>query len=492
MRMKIFSVGAVCTVLLLVSGCGSLELQRTKYSGQTYYVSVQNVNKHQKPCASSKVVGSLKMADTVKAKQIVPLTGHLLSDAADSWVEISDGSFIPGYTIIGQELWDAQRNGLPPRGGVKVKNFTSSKHQDADATLDMAQLNNRELVLLLGANGAVKSQDGKAYPEALNKYIAIQNPGSKKQINLPVSKRGILDLPPAAAFVEIGPFQEFDMGTGLAAYMMKQSIVPTHPVTRYVAAIVKKLAAKSTLPYAYSGYTVLVLKDDKTVNACAAPGGFVMITTGMLKYLKSEEELALILAHEIGHLEFHHSVRELGPADYCSFALAAMTAGIDLNDPAVKKQITDIAISRANQIPFFDKLPVATQKQRIDEITEVVLKSAQTTIDNAKEKIAVLLKIVGGSLQNGHAVEFEAAADRRAVSLAAAAGYNADALLTLLARIKKDYNGFGSAYPANRDELVRKFKAGYKVTGKAVPSGNFDAIRKMAAGITQKDLFIRK
>ena len=169
-----------------------------------------------------------------------------------------------------------------------------------------------------------------------------------------------------------------------------------------------------------------------------------------------------------------------------------MTAGIDLNDPAVKKQITDIAISRANQIPFFDKLPVATQKQRIDEITEVVLKSTQTTIDNAKEKIAVLLKIVGGSLQNGHAVEFEAAADRRAVSLAAAAGYDADALLTLLARIKKDYNGFGSAYPANRDELVRKFKAGYKVTGKAVPSGNFDAIRKMAAGITQKDLFIRK
>ena len=484
-------LSAATVLILVMTGCSSGGLKFAKEANTTYYVSVQQAKTHIKPDATSQVTGSVKLGDTVLVKNLVAHQGHLAADQADSWLEVN-GGFLPGNTVVGQELWEAQLSGLPPRGGVKVKNFTSSKHQDEDAKLDSAQLSRKELFLLLGANGSVESADGNAYPVELNNYIKLQNPNAGQQVQLPVSKRGILDFPSVSSFYEVGPYQEFDMGAGLAAYMMKQAINPNHPVTDYVKKIVDRLSLYSTLPYAYGGYHVFVLKDDKTVNACAAPGGFVFVTTGMLKYLKSEEELTLILAHEIGHLEFHHSVRELGPTDYTGFALAALTAGINLNSPAVKKQIADMATNAARKIPFFDQFSKEKQAQLIDQTIATTTAEVQKAIDKAVEKIGQILTVVKENLADGHNVDFEAAADRRAVSLAASAGYSADALLNVLVRIKKDHNGFGKAYPAKRDELVKQFKSQYPVKGKTALVGNYASVLAQVNELTDKDLFVQK
>ena len=491
MKNQILRAGTAFALLVTITGCSSLQLTNEKLAGQTYYVSVQKAKKHSKPDAASSAKGDVKMGDTVTVKNVVPLQGHLLTDKADNWVELSDGSFIPGNTVISETLWDAQRNGLPPRGGVKVKNFTSSKHQESDGDLDMATVERRQLLLMLGANGAATSANA-AYPNALTKYIKAQNPSNAAAVKLAAAKKSLLDFPALESFAEIGPYQEFDMGAGLAAYMMKDALKPNHPVTVYVTKIVDRLLKNSTLPYAYSGYTVLVLNDDKTVNACAAPGGFIIVTTGMIKYLQSEEELALILAHEIGHLEFHHSVRELTPADYAQFALNALMAGIDLNDPSVKNAIKADAERIVKSIPFIDKLPAKDVNDKIAATIDTTTKQLQTQIDAAKEAISVLLTGLSDSLKKGYTVEFEAAADRRAVSLAAAAGYNADALLSTLARIKKDYNGFGEAYPVNRDELVAAFKADYAPKAKAAAIGKYSAIKAQAAKVSKKDLFVQK
>ena len=489
--LPLIGLTAVSAMTLVITGCGSLELKFAKQPNTNYYVSVQQAQKHAKPDANSEVVSQVKLGDTVMVKNVVALEGHLATDQADPWLEI-DGGFVPGNVVVGKELWDAQLKGLPPRGGVKVKNFTSSKNQDEDAKLDLAQISHRDMLLLLGANGSVKSADGKAYPVALSEYIKQQSPNSGAAVQLPKSKRGLLDFPPAASFVEVGPYQEFDMGAGLAAYMIKQAISPNHPVTVYVKNLVDRLSRNSTLPYAYGGYHVIVLKDDKTVNACAAPGGFVFVTTGMLKYLKSEEELALILAHEIGHLEFHHSVRELGATDYTGFALAALIAGINLNDPEVKKQIVDIADSTARKIPLFDTFNQEEQRNLIDKAVASTTAELQKAIDESVKKINELLKVVGGNLEKGHNVEFEAAADRRAVSLATSAGYDAEALLGVLGRIKADYKGFGEAYPANRDELVKQFKAQYPVKDKKAAVGDYKVILEQVKALTDNDLFVKK
>jgi predicted Zn-dependent protease len=49
-----------------------------------------------------------------------------------------------------------------------------------------------------------------------------------------------------------------------------------------------------------------IIKTD-SVNAFATPGGFVLITSGLVKQLQNEDELAFVLAHEINHvLRRHH------------------------------------------------------------------------------------------------------------------------------------------------------------------------------------------
>ena len=503
MKRHLLLTATIAAVGLAFSGCAALEdivgkkeFQLTKSAGTEYFISVQSVKKYSKPCASSKVLGTLKLGDKIVAAEIVAFSDHLATDKADSWIGVTAGKekfYIPGNVIVTKTLWEEQLNGLPPRGGVKVKNFSSSKHQDADADLNVADtLSPKELFYILGAAGAVKSEGGKAFPVELGKYIQTQHKGAKApMIRLPQSQRSPISLPSASAFLEIGPYQEFDMGSGLAVYMIDKALKPDHPVTQYVAAIVNRLAAKSTMPMPYGGYNVVVLKDDKTVNACAAPGGFVFVTTGMLKYLKSETELALILAHEIGHLEFHHSVRELGVADYGSFAVAAIVADINLKDPRIAQAIIALATENINKIPFADKLDPATRKAKIEEAVQTITAGLQKAIDESLVVVNKLLQIIGENTKKGHNTDFEAAADRRAVSLATAAGYDPASLIDVLARIKKDNNGFGDAYPANRDELAKKFSATYKVKTQAKPVGNYALMLKRVKALKKTDLFIR-
>lgn len=47
------------------------------------------------------------------------------------------------------------------------------------------------------------------------------------------------------------------------------------------------------------------------VNAFAAPGGVVVVFTGLLRSAESAEEVAGVLAHEIAHVELRHSLRQL-------------------------------------------------------------------------------------------------------------------------------------------------------------------------------------
>ncbi len=60
-------------------------------------------------------------------------------------------------------------------------------------------------------------------------------------------------------------------------------------------------------PYAFEFH---LLSDRRTVNAFALPGGQVFITEALFNQLESEDQLAGVLGHEIGHvIERHGSVR---------------------------------------------------------------------------------------------------------------------------------------------------------------------------------------
>lgn len=68
------------------------------------------------------------------------------------------------------------------------------------------------------------------------------------------------------------------------------------------------LAAQSERPGLPWTFRVL---DDPTVNAFALPGGYVYVTRGLLVHLSSEDELAAVLGHEIGHVTARHGVVQL-------------------------------------------------------------------------------------------------------------------------------------------------------------------------------------
>jgi len=50
--------------------------------------------------------------------------------------------------------------------------------------------------------------------------------------------------------------------------------------------------------------------DSPIINAMALPGGYIYITRGMLAHLTSEDQLAAVLAHEIGHVAARHAARQ--------------------------------------------------------------------------------------------------------------------------------------------------------------------------------------
>ncbi len=55
----------------------------------------------------------------------------------------------------------------------------------------------------------------------------------------------------------------------------------------------------------------IVLLKNKEVNAWALPGGKVAINSGLLSYAKTPEELASVIAHEMGHIELSHGIAQM-------------------------------------------------------------------------------------------------------------------------------------------------------------------------------------
>ena len=53
------------------------------------------------------------------------------------------------------------------------------------------------------------------------------------------------------------------------------------------------------------------IQDDEVLNAFAAPGGYIYVYTGLMRYLEEEDQLAGVLGHEIAHAANRHSTEQL-------------------------------------------------------------------------------------------------------------------------------------------------------------------------------------
>lgn len=82
--------------------------------------------------------------------------------------------------------------------------------------------------------------------------------------------------------------------------------------------------------------------DDEEINAFALPGGFVYVNKGLIDKIDNDDELACILAHEVGHIVARHSIKKLQAMMGYSI-LRILTASIPQTAPIGKA--ADIAFT---------------------------------------------------------------------------------------------------------------------------------------------------
>jgi beta-barrel assembly-enhancing protease len=100
----------------------------------------------------------------------------------------------------------------------------------------------------------------------------------------------------------------------------------------YLAKIKERLEAATSLPYPVK----LTIVEARAPNAFAMIGGYVYMTTGLLEMSDSEEEVAGVLAHELGHLSRRHIAKRADQDKFLSAGMiAALLAGMLLKSPAL-------------------------------------------------------------------------------------------------------------------------------------------------------------
>jgi predicted Zn-dependent protease len=105
--------------------------------------------------------------------------------------------------------------------------------------------------------------------------------------------------------------QEIALGELVSEYIIstqyKESL-KNKTIDSMMWAVSKRL--KQQIPASAYDYNIIVL-DDTQVNAFTIPGGNIYVFKGLISFCDSPEQLAAVLAHEMGHVEKRHTVNRL-------------------------------------------------------------------------------------------------------------------------------------------------------------------------------------
>jgi predicted Zn-dependent protease len=101
-------------------------------------------------------------------------------------------------------------------------------------------------------------------------------------------------------------------------------------------------------------YDFHVLADRRIVNAFALPGGQVFITQALLDQLKTDDHIASVLAHEIGHVLARHGAQQMAKVQLTQgLSSAAVMASGDYNTgrmAAMIGQVVNMKYGREDEL----------------------------------------------------------------------------------------------------------------------------------------------
>ena len=153
--------------------------------------------------------------------------------------------------------------------------------------------------------------------------------------------------------------QEVNLGQQMNQQLQQEvKISDNSELNDYINEIGKRLAANSDRPNI--PYTFQVV-EDSAVNAFATTGGFIYVNTGLLKAADNEAELASVLAHEMGHIEGKHLIKQIRQQAITSGV--ATIAGLD------KNKAVGIGVQLALNLPRSRKDEFDADKRGLANIT---------------------------------------------------------------------------------------------------------------------------
>ena len=212
--------------------------------------------------------------------------------------------------------------------------------------------------------------------------------------------------------------EDYYLGRAVAANILSMPnyrLYTANPgLTNYLNRICQTLVINSSNPSIFNGYHVAIL-DTQEYNAFATPGGHIMLTKGLVEAAASEDALAAIIAHELAHINLRHA--------------AEIIEGMSLVN-----QAGDMA----------DRAAALTGNSRAAQQAQALRQSVAPIVDTM--------------IKNGFSQAQEFDADRKALEILDAAGYDPQALLEILQILQRvqpnQRGGFNSTHPSPRDRIA--------------------------------------
>jgi predicted Zn-dependent protease len=122
---------------------------------------------------------------------------------------------------------------------------------------------------------------------------------------------------------------EIGMGREMSTEVEKEvTLVRHHGLGRLVQGIAQRLVEHATRPeFRWYPYTIKVV-DSPEVNAFSLPGGPLYLNMGMIELAENEDELAAVIAHEMGHVAARHATERMTTLELSQMAMYVTLAAI--------------------------------------------------------------------------------------------------------------------------------------------------------------------
>lgn len=134
--------------------------------------------------------------------------------------------------------------------------------------------------------------------------VGIDDPEKAQQIKQ--IGGGVTSVASSAAPLSFESERALGGGIAIKAFDQIGPMYPDENLQRYVNLVGRVVAAQSSRPDIPYAFAVI---DSPVPNAFAGPGGYIFVTSGSLRFMSNEAELAGVLAHEVAHVTELHMVK---------------------------------------------------------------------------------------------------------------------------------------------------------------------------------------